>query len=132
MGVDIKPVKTKSYKWKQPGKDYLPRCPFRGIISGPSGTGKGVLTQSLILSPDCNAFERVYYCSGSAALDHNLRVVADYAEKELKQDPERDSCLIEGWDEKALERNHSETAHGRHEGQEDGARAAASDTDRCG
>ena len=94
MGVDIKPVKTKSYKWKQPGKDYLPRCPFRGIISGPSGTGKGVLTQSLILNPELyrGCFERIYYCSGSANLDHNLRVIADYAARELKQDPERDPC----------------------------------------
>ena len=40
--------------------------------------------------------------SGSAALDHNLRVIADYAERELKQDQDRDPCLIEGWDEKRL------------------------------
>ena len=100
MGIDIAPVKgTKSYGWKQPPKDYLPKCPFRLIISGPSGTGKGVLTQNLILSPECyrNCFEKVYYCSGSAHLDHNLRAIADYAERELKQDPETDSCLIEGW-----------------------------------
>ena len=54
MGIDIAPVKgTKSYEWKQPGKDYLPTCPFRMIISGPSGTGKGVLTQNLLLSNEC-------------------------------------------------------------------------------
>ena len=83
MGVDIKPVKTKSYKWKQPPNDILPRCPFRGIINGPSETGKGVLTQNLFLSPECyrGCFERIYYMSGSAALDHNLRVVGDYAER---------------------------------------------------
>ena len=104
MGIDIKPIKTKSYEWKQPPKEYLPRCPFRMIISGPSGTGKGVLTQNLLLSDQCykGCFERIYYCSGSAHLDHNLRAIADYAERELKQDPERDPCLLEGWDVERL------------------------------
>ena len=63
MGIDTKPVNgTKSYDWKQPPKDYLPRCPFRAIISGPSGTGKGVLTQNLLLSPECyrGKFENIY------------------------------------------------------------------------
>ena len=35
-------------------------------------------------------------------MDHNLRVIADYAERELKQDRERDPCLIEGWDVERL------------------------------
>ena len=104
MGIDIKPIKMQSYEWKQPPKDYLPRCPFRMIISGPSATGKGVLTQSLLLSDQCYrvCFDRIYYCSGSAHLDHNLRAIADYAERELKQDPERDPCLLEGWDVERL------------------------------
>ena len=74
------------------------------IISGPSGTGKGVLTQNLLLSPQCykGCFERIYYCSGSAHLDHNLRAISDYAERELGQDAERDPCLIEGWDVERL------------------------------
>ena len=53
MCIDIKPIKTQSYEWKQPPKDYLPRCPFRMIISGPSAAGKGVLTQNLIPSGQC-------------------------------------------------------------------------------
>ena len=31
-----------------------------------------------------------------------MRAIADYAERELKQDPERDPCLIEGWDVERL------------------------------
>ena len=54
MGIDIAPVKgTKSYEWKQPPKDYLPRCPYRLIESGPSASGKGILTQNLLLSNEC-------------------------------------------------------------------------------
>ena len=104
MGVDIKPIKTKSYDWKQSKNECLPTCPFRMIISGPSGTGKGILTQSLICSEQCyrGCFERIYYCSGSTNLDHKLRVIQDYAEHELRQDSEKDPCLIEGWDVERL------------------------------
>ena len=31
-------------------------------------------------------------------MDHNLKAIQDYAERVLKQDPERGPCLIEGWD----------------------------------
>ena len=57
------------------------------ITSGPSGTGMGILTHNLLLSDQCykGCFERIYYCSGSAHLDHNLRAITDYAEWELKQ-----------------------------------------------
>ena len=51
--VDIKPIKTQSYDWKQPKAEFLPPCPHgKWIISGPSGTGKGVLVQNMILNPD--------------------------------------------------------------------------------
>ena len=53
MGIDIKPIKTQAYEWKQSPSLCLPRCPFRMIISGPSATGKGLLTHNLLLSPEC-------------------------------------------------------------------------------
>ena len=106
MGVEIKPVKTKAYKWKQPPNDILPRCPFRGITSGPSGTGKGVLVQNMILNPELyrGIYEKIYYISASAALDHNLRPICEYAEQVLKQDPDTDPCLM-GWDEERLRKS---------------------------
>ena len=33
-----------------------------------------------------------------------MRPICDYAERELKQDPETDPCLISGWDEERLRR----------------------------
>ena len=62
------------------------------------------MTHNLILSKQCYrwCFERIYYCSGSAKLDHKLRVIQDYAERELRQDSEKDPCLIEGWDVERL------------------------------
>ena len=75
-------------------------------------------------------FERIYYCSGSAQLDHNLRVISDYAERELKQDPERDPCLIEGWDEERLTKIIAEQrGGGSGQGEENGPQAAAPDND---
>ena len=31
-----------------------------------------------------------------------MRAIADFAERELKQDPETDPCLLEGWDTERL------------------------------
>ena len=102
--VDIKPIKTQSYDWRQPKAEFLPPCPHgKWIISGPSGTGKGVLVQNMILNPELyrGIYERVYYISASASLDHNLRPICEYAEQVLKQDPDTDPCLM-GWDEERL------------------------------
>ena len=44
----VKPVNVKEYEFKQSKYDAAPRLPFSQIITGPSGSGKGILLQSMI------------------------------------------------------------------------------------
>ena len=45
----VKPVNVKEYDFKQSKYEEAPRLPFSQIITGPSGSGKGILPQSMIL-----------------------------------------------------------------------------------
>ena len=99
--VNIKPISKKAYTTKQSLSDFMPKLSARIIISGPSGTGKGVLVASLLLNPqlyrDC--FAKIYYFSGSATLDHSLEPLKDYAHSQLGMSQEEDPCLRDGWSE---------------------------------
>ena len=75
--------------------------PLRMIISGPSGSGKGILTSKLLLDTFRGKFSKLYYFSASASLDMNLKPIKDYAEKHLGQG-ENDPALYDEWDEAVL------------------------------
>ena len=77
----------------------MPKLPARIIVSGPSGGGKGVLCQNLLLNPKLyrDKFSAIYYASGSSTLDHQLKPLQEYCEKELGM--KKGECLIDGWKE---------------------------------
>ena len=56
----VKPVDVKEYDFKQSKYEVAPRLPFSQIITGPSGSGKGILLQSMILDIYRGVFERIY------------------------------------------------------------------------
>ncbi len=75
---DIKPVKCQEYdipcsKYPQCGK-----LPLRQILLGPSGSGKGILLQNMILDVYRGCFERVFIWSPSINLDDNWKPVKEY------------------------------------------------------
>ena len=89
----------KTYEYKQSPSECLPKLSARVIVAGPSSSGKGVLVSNLLLNKRLwrGCFDTIYYCSGSSALDHNLKPIRKYCEQELgKEDGE---CIIDGWDE---------------------------------
>ena len=45
----VKPVNVKEYDFKQSKYEVAPKLPFSQIITGPSGSGQGLLLQSMIL-----------------------------------------------------------------------------------
>ena len=45
----VKPDIVQEQDFKQSNYDVAPRLPFSQIITGPSGSGKGILLQSMIL-----------------------------------------------------------------------------------
>ena len=70
----VRPAKTQQYQFTQSQYQQLPEVPFRAIVAAPSGAGKTVLLQSMVLdlyktknvkSP----FSRVYIWSPSVNVD---------------------------------------------------------------
>ena len=57
---DIKPIKVKEFSFKQSKYKQCGALPVRGILLGPSGAGKGVLLQNMILDIYRGCFNRIY------------------------------------------------------------------------
>ena len=91
--MDIRPVAGPEFSFQQEPSDVLPSLPFRLLALGNSGSGKTVAIQSLITDPRFygkKPWERVYWCSPTAAVDDALTPLRRYVEDVLKQDQEED------------------------------------------
>ena len=77
----VKPAKMKEYEFKQSKYDVAPRIPFSQIVVAPSGSGKTVLLQSMILGIYRGCFERIYIWSSSIHVDSVWLPVKEYLEK---------------------------------------------------
>ena len=97
--VSVVPSKTAKHNFKQSPYEHLPSLPMRGIIAGPSGGGKGVLTHAMLMDFYRGCFDRMHYFSASADLDPSLQVIKEYCEKELEM---KEECLHSEWDEELL------------------------------
>ena len=67
---EIKPHDVKESVVKQSKYEQAQKLPVRGILLAPSGGGKGVLLQNMILDIYRDCFERVYLFSPSINVDH--------------------------------------------------------------
>ena len=56
----IKPIKLKEYEVKQSKYNVASKLPIRSIILGPSGSGKSILLQNMILDIYINNASHVY------------------------------------------------------------------------
>ena len=102
--VEIVPYPTKKQKLRQPAAEWLPSVPFLMSVSGPSMSGKGVLIQSLIMRPELYhdekgdpVWDEIHYFTGSAKLDVNLERLKKWTEDVLKQDPEKNPAIRDGF-----------------------------------
>ena len=100
----VKPVNVKEYDFKQSKYDVAPRLPFSQVVTGPSGSGKGILLQSMILGIYKKVFERVYVWSPSISVDSNWTPVKKYMQDELKVDLEKKKCFFDEYIPEELER----------------------------
>ena len=100
----VRPVHVQEYEFKQSKYDVAPRLPFAQIITGPSGSGKGVLLQSMILDIYRNVFERIYVWSPSVSVDSNWTPVRRYIQDELKVDLEKEKCFFDEYIPEELEK----------------------------
>ena len=67
---------------------------MRAIAYGPSGSGKSILLQQLILDVYRGCFERIYIWSPSIDIDHVWDPVKKYIKKELKVDTKKEKCFF--------------------------------------
>ena len=70
----VKPAKTDHYEFTQSRYPQLPEIPFRAIVVAPSGAGKTVLLQSMVLDlyqakSGNSPFSRIYIWSPSVNVD---------------------------------------------------------------
>ena len=61
----IEPINIKEYTVKQSKNESVGKLPIRSIILGPSGSGRTVLLQNMILDIYKDCFNRIYIFSPS-------------------------------------------------------------------
>ena len=86
---DVWPRKIKEFMSKQSRFPHVPRLPMRALVYGPSGSGKSVLLQSMVLDIYKGCFERIYVFSPSIHLDHTWHEVKRYVREDLGVDDKR-------------------------------------------
>ena len=91
----VKPLNVKEYDFKQSKYEVAPRLPFSQIITGPSGSGKGILLQSMISDIYRDVFARIYVWSPSISVDANWAPVKTYIQNDLKVDLEKEKCFFD-------------------------------------
>ena len=93
----VKSINTKEYDFKQSKYKVAPRLPFSQIITGPSGSGKGILLQSMILDIYRDVFERIYIWSPSIQLIVIGCRLKKYIQDNLKVDLEKAKCFFDDY-----------------------------------
>ena len=66
----IKPIKVPEYDSKQPKYIFSGQLPTRSLILAPSGGGKTVLLQNMILDIYKDCISRIYIFSPSISVDY--------------------------------------------------------------
>lgn len=97
---ELKPTALKTYTYKQSRFPQAPELCVRGVLLGPSGSGKSVALQQLVLDVYRGCFERVYLFSPTAFLDQTWQPVREYCEKHL--DLQGEECFFETFEPSKL------------------------------
>ena len=99
----VKPHKTDNYDFAQSKHEQLPTIPFRAIVAAPSGTGKTVLLQSMVLelyrtksgkTPFCS---RIYIWSPSVNVDPAWKPVNKFIREELGVDEDKEQFCYDAY-----------------------------------
>ena len=99
---DIKPIRQKHYDVPQSRYPQCAQLPLRSVILAPSGGGKGVLLQNLILDIYRGCWERVFIFSPSIDVDSAWIPVKKYLLEDRKMGAE-DKLFFDSYDPEALE-----------------------------
>ena len=101
---------------------HMPKPPLRWLIAGPSGAGKGVTMQNLLLNHYRGAFERIYAFSPTAELDTSTwSPVRKYIQDGMGVDLQKEPAFFEDFDPAVVQRlinKHSEVVRKQKERKE--------------
>ena len=99
----IKPIKLKEYEVKQSKYNIASKLPIRSIILGPSGSGKSILLQNMILDVYKSCFSRVFIFSPSINVDYQTwEPVKKYLDREVNDGDKDDIFYFDHYDEEGL------------------------------
>ena len=91
--MDIRPISGSEFSFPQAESDVLPSLPLRMLALGNSGSGKTTTLINLITDRRFygrKPWERIYWCSPTAAADDALEPLRRHVQDVLKQDQEED------------------------------------------
>ena len=100
----IEPIKVKEYEVKQSKYNQCGKLPIRSILLGPSGAGKGILLQNMILDIYKGCFERVYVFSPSINVDMTWIPVKEYLNKTINLSENEPPLFYDTNDQENLEK----------------------------
>ena len=99
----IKPFKVKEFEFKQSKYKQCGSLPMRSVLLGPSGSGKGVLLQNMILDIYRGCFERIYIFSPSINVDHTWQPVKKHISETINKADEEPNFYYDSYDPENLE-----------------------------
>jgi hypothetical protein len=99
----IKPIKIKEFEFKQSKYKQCGSLPVRSILLGPSGAGKGVLLQNMILDIYKKCFERIYIFSPSINVDHTWLPVKKHISDTIDKKDNEPNFYYDSYDPESLE-----------------------------
>ena len=99
----IRPIKVKEFLFKQSKYKQCGSLPVRSIILGPSGSGKGILLQNMILDIYKDCFERIYIFSPSINVDHTWQPVKKYISDKIMKSDEEPEFYYDTYDPESLD-----------------------------
>ena len=102
--LKIQVAKHDRWETQQPRSEFAdvaPPTPCRLLITGPSGSGKGILTVDLLTRIYAGCFQRIIVLSPSMHLDSAWQPVKDYVHKVMGV-PEEEECFLDNWDEEKI------------------------------
>ena len=101
----IKPIRTKEYDVPKSKYSQVGSLPTRSILLGPSGSGKSILLQNMIIDIYKGLFKRIYIFSPSIDVDFQTwQPVKSHIEKDLKiRETDEEKLYFSEYNPEALE-----------------------------
>ena len=90
----IKPIKLHEFACKQSKYDpHVGKLPMRSLLLGPSGSGKGILLQNMVLDIHKGWLEQVFSFSPIIKIDHTWIPVIKHLTDDVGMDSDKTFCV---------------------------------------